>query len=139
MCLILCVSACVGLQVSTAARAEAEVHAWACHLSDLAHRRYENARKTCQKMNDPAAWLKALMRHYGVMQRGQPVVAAGSRMQQRSSAHVVADSLAASVQITALNVPPLPPPLPPLLGLKTLLGWQILAERESRCITEGVL
>ena len=97
MCLFLCVSACVGPQVSTAARAEAEVHAWACHLSDLA------------------------------------------RKQRRSSAHVVADSLAASVQTTALNVPLLPPPPPPLLGLKTVLGGQILAERESRGITEGVL
>ena len=76
------------------------------------------------------------MRHYGVMERGQPVVAAGSRKQRRSSAHVVADSLAASVQTTALNVSLLPPPL---LGLKTVLGGQILAERESRGITEGVL
>ena len=104
MCLFLCVSACVGPQVSTAARAEAEVHAWACHLSDLAHRRYENARKICQQMNDPAAWMKALMRRYGVMQRGQPLVAAGSRKQRRSSAHVVADSLAVkSSQVNTLR------------------------------------
>ena len=136
MCLFLCVSACVGPQVSTAARAEGEVHAWACHLSDLAHRRYENARKMCQQMNDPVAWMKALMRHYGVLQSSQPVVAAVSRMQRWSSAHVEADSLAASVQTTALNVPLLPPPL---LGLKTVLGGQILAERESRGITEGLL
>ena len=54
------------------------------------------------------------------------------------SALVVADSLAASVQTTALNVSLLPPP-PPLLGLKTVLGCQMLAERESRGITEGVL
>ena len=87
MCLFLCVSACVGPQVSTAERAEAEVHAWACHLSDLAHRRYENARKMCQQINDPVARMKASMRYYGVMQRGQPVAAAGSRKQRRSSAH----------------------------------------------------
>ena len=138
MCLFLCVSACVGPQVSTAARAKAEVHAWACHLSNLAHRRFENARKMCQQINDLVARMKASMRHYGVMQRGQPVVAAGSRKQRRSSAHVVAGSLAASVQTTALNVSLLPPP-PPLLGLKTVLGCQMLAERESRGITEGVL
>jgi hypothetical protein len=72
------------------------------------------------------------------MQRGQPLVAARSRKQRRSSAHGVADSLAASAQTNALNVPLLPPP-PPLLGLKTVLGGQILAERESRGITEGVL
>jgi|AntAceMinimDraft_5_1070358.scaffolds.fasta_scaffold124116_1 hypothetical protein len=36
MCLFLCVSLCAWPQVSTAARAEAEVHAWVCHLSDLA-------------------------------------------------------------------------------------------------------
>ena len=89
-------------------------------------------------MNDLVARMKASMRHYGVMQRGQPVVAAGSKKQRRSSAHVVADSLAASVQTTALKVPLLPPP-PPLLGLKTVLGCQMLAERESRGITEGVL
>jgi hypothetical protein len=124
MCLFLCVSACVGPQVSTAARAEAEVHAWACHLSDLAHRRYENARKMCQQMNDTVAWMKALMRHYGVLQSSQPVVAAVSRMQRWSSAHVEADSLAASVQTTALNVPLLPPPS--LLGLKQYLGAKYL-------------
>ena len=91
-----------------------------------------------QQMNDPVARIKASMRHYGVMQRGQPVVAAGSRKQRRSSAHVVTDSLAASVQSTVLNVPLLPPP-PPLLGLNTVLWGQVLAERKSRGITEGVL
>jgi hypothetical protein len=104
------VSACVGPQVSATAPAEAEVYAWACHLSDLAHRRYENARKMCQKKNDLTAWMKALKSAtvFGTC-RG--------------------DSLAASVQSTALNVPLLPPPL---LGLKTVLGGQILAERESK-------
>jgi hypothetical protein len=50
----------------------------------------------------------------------------------------MADNLEASVQTSALNFSLLPPP-PSLLGLKTVLGGQILAERESRGITEGVL
>ena len=89
-------------------------------------------------MDDPVARMKASMRHYGVMQRDQPMVAAGSRKQRRSPAHVVADSLAASVQTTALNFLLSTPP-PPLLGLKTVLVGRILAERERRGITEGVL
>ena len=72
---------------------------------ECAHRRYENARKMCQQMNDPVARMKASMRHYGVMQRGGPVEAAGLRKQRRSSGQVVADSLAAAARTTAVNVP----------------------------------
>jgi hypothetical protein len=86
---------------------------------ECAHRRFEDARRMCQQMNNPKARMKATLRHYGVMQRGRPVEAAGSRKQRRSSALVVADSLAAAARTTAVNVPPLPPPplllLPPLL------------------------
>ena len=86
---------------------------------ECAHRRFEDARRMCQQMNNPKARMKATLRHFGVMQRGRPVEAAGSRKQRRSSAQVVADSLAAAARTTAVNVPPLPPPLllllPPLL------------------------
>jgi len=95
---------------------------------ECAHRRYENARKMCQQMNDPVARMAASMRHYGVMQRGGPVEAAGLRKQRRSSAQVVADSLAAAARTTAVNVPPLPPlTLPPLaLPAPTMLPPTLL-------------
>ena len=45
---------------------------------------------------------------YNLVALWRPVEAAGSRKQRRSSAQVVADSLAAAARTTAVNVSPLP-------------------------------